>query len=278
MIRKFSLHKIQDEKDLPFSAHSYSRFKFGCKTVARQFGHELGDRFTFKLHERLDLSKQIVVCSSPYCFIPTATFAMKDYFIQKLNEKLMRLGKPVVQETKIHRTITYKEDYGGLSADERMKLIGNDGFHIDKSFVEGKIILFLDDIRITGSHEKVILRMCEQFGLTNEIMFIYYAELTNTNIHPKIENDLNYAAVTNLIDLDRIIKNENFLLNTRTVKFILNSPMEQLIPFIQYQSVKMVRNIYHQSIGNSYHMIDDYKENFKFISQQITDNQYEQHD
>lgn len=274
----YSLNKIK--RDFPdpllfncgFLETDYSKFKFGCKNVAKQFGYSLADGFTrdsIKSIISTNPDKKIVVISSPYCFIPTATFAMKDYFVQRLNAWLVQNDYGVVEETKIHRIITYKEDYGGLSAEERLSLIKNDGFHIDKEFCKGKMLLFLDDIKITGSHQKVIERMIEQYDLGDSHMFLYFAELADDTIHPSIENHLNYYFVKSLLDLDKIIKNENFLLNTRTVKYILNSPFNEFKTFIDYQPLRLVNNIYHQAIGNSYHLIDDYKVNLNYIKKLI---------
>lgn len=270
MRRTFSLHKISDRENLGFSAVEYSKFKFGDKDIAREYGHQLAEKFIQEYGHRL--YKPIVVCSSPYCFIPTATFAMKDYFVQRLNEWLINNYHSVVQELQIYRTITYKEDYGGLSAEERMKLIGKDSFNIDASFLKGsgKLVLFLDDIKITGSHERVVARMIHDYGIDEvDHMFLYFAELTNREINPSIENDLNYAYVKNLLCLDKVIKNSNFIFNTRVVKYILNAPHDEFVQFIQYQPILLVRTLYHLAIGNSYHKIDDYSPNFTFLKKLV---------
>lgn len=270
----YSLHKIYDREQIPFSSIEYSKFKFGDKNIAKKFGFALATGFINEyLKKNSSLrSKQLVIYSSPYSFIPTATYAMKDYFIQKLNLFLVNSGCDVVQENKIHRTITYKEDYGDLTAEQRMALIGNDGFHIDKSFTEDKMMIFMDDIKITGSHERVIKRMADEYDLHNEMMFLYFAELANKEIHPNIENQLNYAFVKNLLDLDKIIKNDSFLLNTRVVKFILGAKFDEFSIFIQYQSIKLVQNIYHQAIGNGYLSIPDYKQNLEYIGKLLNKN------
>ena len=136
---------------------------------------------------------------------------------------------------------------------------------MDTNYVKGKFMVFLDDIIITGSHEKVITRMLDEYGIEDDRIFAYYAELCNKDIDPKVENYLNYAFVKNLLDLDKIIKNESFVLNTRIVKYMLNSNHEEFRTFISYQRVKLVETIYHLAIGNSYHLMDDYKENLNFI-------------
>ncbi|WP_316820113.1 phosphoribosyltransferase family protein [Pedobacter gandavensis] len=261
----YSLHKINDTVNFGFSADDYSRFKFGDDSVARYFGQDLAEGFIRYYLQENFITGQIVVISSPYCFIPTATFAMKNAFVSHLNRWLVEHGGLVVQEAKVHRTITYKEDYGGLSAEERMNLIGNDSFHIDKDFLEGKTLLFLDDIRITGSHERMILKMVKEYNLKNDIHMLYFAELVNKNIHPNIENHLNYHQVKSVFDLDEIIKAGNFAVNTRIVKYILNSDFESFSVFIAQQNMAFINNLYDLSLGNSYHTIPAYEENLNHL-------------
>ena len=283
MSHNISVHSITDRDNLPFNKEEYSKFKFGCKSIARKYGEELAQAFInyilyreqsmWKFYRGIEPDRfpQIVVISSPYQFIPTATFAMKDYFVRTLNSWLAEKELPVVQETKITRSVSYREDYGALSAEERMNLIGRDTFHIDKEFVKGKYCLFLDDIRITGSHEKVIERMIQDYNLECDYLFLYYAELNNKDINPNIENELNYAFVSanptvGLPIISKIIRSTNgFLLNTRTVKYILGSNWRDFEPFIQYQSDNFLNNLYHQAIGNSYHLDEHYEYNLSVL-------------
>lgn len=271
-----SLHRITaqgkscdfEEISFGFDPATYSKFKFGDKDAAREFGYALAKSFVKSVvfNAAIFSKKQMVIISSPYCFIPTATFAMKNYFVQFLNQELVQRNFPVLQETKIHRTITYKEDYGELSAEERMKLISKDGFEIDLGFIKDKFLIFLDDIKITGSHERVIERMMTEQQITNDHAFVYFAELIDSSINPKVENYLNYYYVKNLLDLDKIIKNKNFLFNTRVVKYILNYKDEvEFNYFINYQAKRTLATLYHLALGNSYHTIPDYQKNLKAI-------------
>ncbi len=265
----YSVHKIFDRDNLPFSAIDYSRFKFGDKDIAREYGYRLAIGVMSQKFCK-EPSNQYVVISSPYCFIPTATFAMKDYFVQTMNKMLVKRGEKPVQETKIHRVSSYKEDYGNLDVEARMAIMDKDCFHIDKEFTKGKVLLFLDDVRITGSHEKRIKDMIEQYKITNQCAFIYWAELANKKIHPNVENDLNYAFVKSLLDLDKILKNNNFLINTRVVKYILNAPFSEFKTFIHYQPLRFVNNVYSAAIGNSYHEIPEYAKNLSYIQTMIS--------
>ena len=137
--------------------------------------------------------------------------------------------------------------------------------------VENHICVFLDDIVITGGHEKRMIDMLVNTGLDKKTnsYFLYFAELINQEENPNIENYLNYFSLKHLIDLDRIIKNENFLLNTRVVKYILDSPHEEAKTFFHYQKFNFLHTLYHAAIGNSYHLIPDYQPNFNYLEQFI---------
>jgi PRTase ComF-like len=261
----FSLHKINNSESFGFSPSDYSRFKFGDEAVAEKFGTDLAIQFITKYLQANPIIKQLVVISSPYSFIPTATFALKNYFVFTLNQWLADNNFSVVQETKVHRTITYKEDYGELNAEQRMKLIGNDSFHIDKEFLKDKTLLFLDDIKITGSHERMINKMLAEFNLQNDTLLLYFAELENKNIHPSIENFLNYYFVKSIFDLNSIINASNFRINTRIVKYILNCDFLSFKVFIQSQTADFISLLYNMALGNSYHTIEEYQTNLSYI-------------
>jgi len=260
----YSLHKISRPDHFPFSATDYSRFKFGDEDVAKQFGEALAKGFIERCLNNGSVTGQLVVISSPYAFIPTATFAMKTYFVYALNKWLAHNGLPVVQETKVHRTTTYREDYGELSAEDRMKLISKDSFHIDKQFIENKTLVFLDDIKITGSHERMIMKMVDEYQIDNPIFLLYFAELINTSINPKIENYLNYSYVKSVFDLQEIIEGP-FFINTRIVKYILNSEYSSFKIFIDEQSEGFINTLFNMALGNSYHLIEAYAQNFSYL-------------
>lgn len=261
----FSLHKIDNANSFSFNPAHYSIFKYGDDATAQTFGTALAKGFIRHHREAFSADKQIVVISSPYAFIPTATFAMKNYFVFEINRWLADNNLPVVQETKVNRLVTYKEDYGELDAQERINLIGSDVFQIDSTFVKNKTLLFLDDIRITGSHEKMITKMLGEYGLENEIYLLYFAELINMTIHPNIENYLNYYSVKSIFDLNSIIQNERFAINTRIVKYILNADPGVFMIFMQSHSADFLTLLYNMALGNSYHTIEAYQKNLLAI-------------
>lgn len=262
----FSACPIYDRDDLPFDKEEYSRFKYGSKTVARKFGKILATRFWVQLLRNNLPDLPIVVYPSPYNFIPTATFVMKDYFIKYLNEYLVSCNKPPVKEGKIYRNSGYITDYGSMSPEERDRVMQDDRLHIDSHFVQNKVLIFLDDIRVTGSHERRIDQMVNEYELNNQCYYVYFASVEDPTIESQFEDYLNLNSITGLIDISKIIRNEEFAFNTRVVKYILSSPPDEFKIFIQYQSDTFVDTLWHYAMGNSYHLEDTFKENYNFLT------------
>lgn len=192
---------------------------------------------------------------------------MTKYFVDKLNGYLFDNGFPVVQETKIHRTVTYREDYGEMSADDRYKLISGDKFYVDKEFIKDKVMIFIDDIKITGTHERIITKMLGEHDITEDSYMIYFAELVNGSINPKIENYLNNYFVNNINDIDYIIQNEEFVFNTRVVKYILNRKAEEFDAFISLQTLEFKQALYYNAIGNEFYQFEVYLRNLNKLKQ-----------
>jgi hypothetical protein len=263
----YSLHKISNKEDLSFSKSDYSRFKFGDATIGHKYGKDLAFGFISDYKLELLNSKNLVVISSPYDYIPTATFCMKDAFKQELNKWLLINKLPFAIESKMHRNTTYTQDYGELSADDRMKLISNDTFAIDLDSLKDKTLIFLDDIKITGSHEHVILNTIKNFK--GNTFLLYFAELINKNIDPTIENELNYAFVSDITKLNDIIFNSVFKINTRFVKYILSYNSIDFEKFISDKPLLFKNNICANAIGNKYDKIELYQTNLKILINNI---------
>jgi hypothetical protein len=266
MTPAYALHKITCANSFSFDAASYSRFKFGDGAVAESFGHDLATGFIQKYGTALLESKQqLVVLPSPYAAIPTASHAMTMAFNKVLNRFLANNGQAPLETAKIHRFKTYSVDYGALDMNSRLALIINDKYHMDRSFLLNKTLIFIDDIKITGSHELIIRRLLEQFSLPNPAYFLYYAALSTEDIHPNIENTLNYYEVKSIEDLHPIVKQSHFIFNTRIVKYILLAPVADFQHFIAQHNNAFLTQLVDHAISNGYHQMSEYKLNFDYL-------------
>ena len=266
-MKTYSLNKISNRDNLCFSKSEYSRFKFGDATIGYRFGRELAQGFIAEFFNDLLESKDLVVISSPFDYIPTATFSMKDSFLTELNKWLFSNGLPSAIEAKMHRNTTYTQDYGELSAVERMNLISNDTFSIDLEKLLDKTLIFIDDIKITGSHEHVILNTIKHFK--GNTYLVYFAELINKEIDPTIENELNYAYVSDIFKLNDIIFHSVFKMNTRFVKYLLSYHSIEFEKFISDKPLVFKNSLCSNAIGNQYDKIELYQNNLKILINNI---------
>jgi len=269
MYSVYSRHHISDLNQIPFDAADYSKFKFGDGEIAKAFGKELGKHFIAAHGADLLQEEDIVFVPSPYNAIPTASNALSVFFRDEVNTFLFRHGKKALLQSKIHRYKTYSADYGNLDYEERLRLISSDTYHLDKRFLENRMVLFIDDIKITGSHEYIIRRQIEQEQMHGRFMFIYYAQLSNADIPPNFENYLNYYAVKERGDLLSIINEDNFIMNTRIIKYILKSEPLELMEFIHAIKEERLPEMVNYAIGNNYHLMEDYQQNLTQITNHI---------
>lgn len=265
----YSLYKITDQHNCPFSESEYSKFKFGDSSLAKKFADELFEGFISQ-HKDLILShNDIVILPSPYHSIPTASNYLSFHFKTRMNTFLYEHQKKALVESKIYRNQTYTTDYGNLDYSERVRLIANDTYYIDRNFINGKLCLFMDDIKITGSHEHIVKKILSQYNVEGEFVFMYYAELLNKEIHPNIENYYNYFYVKDVDSLSKIINASAFVFNTRTVKYILKLERNELIKLMKKVEISLFDQLFHLAISNNYHTIADYQENLSYINQII---------
>jgi hypothetical protein len=266
---RYSLHKIYNKDECPFNEADYSRFKFGDVFYAKKFADEMFENF-IKEHDQLILNQSdIVLLPSPYHSIPTASNYLCHFFKINLNSFLFKNGRNACTESKIHRNQTYTEDYGNMDYFERINLISNDTYHIDRDFIKSKFCIFLDDIKITGSHEQTVNKILESHNVNGDFLFIYFAELSNREIHPNIENYYNYFSVKSLKDLINIISSKSFKFNTRIIKyvFLLNDLDFQTITDSLSANKKI--ELMNLVISNNYHQKIEFKNNVKNLTKQL---------
>lgn len=236
---------------------NYSKFKHGSKTQARSFGKMFTPFCNFTENETL------IIYSAPYNNIHTASNSFKDYLLSSLTDQILS-KKLTVKQSRIHRKYSYDNDYGNMSKEERKNAISSDIFTIDQSIINpDDTLVFVDDIKITGSHEERIKELLVRENIKNNVIFLYIAMYTGDD--PTIENRLNHFSVSNLKDINNIIRNEEFIFNTRVVKYILKADIEEFVSFITYQSETFKETLFNLSVLNGYHDNIKYSRNFNIL-------------
>ncbi|CAF1238635.1 unnamed protein product [Adineta ricciae] len=265
---QFALHHIHNTEQLGFDCRAYSKYKYGDATRAAEFGRALCDGFVKKYSDLLlTCNRQFMGISSPKGLVPPAAYYMFQSFLNELNLYLTANGRPAAVEHNIKRVSTMSADYSQLETDQRFAHLTKEGYSIDKKPLEGKFLLIIDDIRITGSHEKIIVQLLKSLSIENPRIFLYFAQLLNPEVAATFEHELNTCAVSCLDDIYSMLQDShcNFAINTRLVKGILRADEKQLDAFLERIDIKLLIQLYEACLAANYHNIDAFSSNFQKI-------------
>jgi len=148
-------------------------------------------------------------------------------------------------------------DYGTLSAqarDRRMaaNVLSFRRFPPDQ--VRGAHLLVIDDVRVTGAHQRCVMRASEDLPfLARTFLYIACFRPASSRFDPTQENVLNHAAVRTLGDLAGIVTAGDFSGNVRVCKFILNQANRPGLPrFLAEMPGWFVRDLHRNSCRDGY--------------------------
>jgi hypothetical protein len=260
---RFAAHQFSDLETASFDPKTYSRLKFGSDQAARVMGHRLAAEFFFAHGDKL-LANDIVVFASPYNYLPNAATVMTQHFIARLNELLVFSQGKHVDYSLVHRKVSYTADYGFLSKEKRKGLIDNDSFSLNRDFIAGKLLLFVDDVRITGTHEDKLMEVLQRDRIDNDAMFLYFANYTGTKAD--IEGQLNFAAIQAMEDFAALTKEPNHHVIIRPIKYILSRPVEELKASLPGFNDDVVFAMYYGCLAEGYYKVPSYQANFAILT------------
>jgi FMN phosphatase YigB (HAD superfamily) len=274
---RHALHVIQEKESVPFSALEYSKFKFGDGNIAKQYGIELFEYFQNSVLPKLIVKpNNFLIYSSPYDQIPTSSYYLTQSFYSIFSDyvKENKIKNINVRLSKIRRCQTYTEDYGSLNAEDRFKLIENDTYEFVNIPLAEDLCIFIDDISITGTHQRVVEKLMDDCHIKTNCIFLYYAKLDNPEVCPSIENDLNYSFMSNKISLIDIFLSESYKITTRTTKYILSLNKKDIQYFIKDVEIAKKKFLLEELLNmaelNNYNNIEKYATNIKIIKKQLT--------
>ncbi|KAK1994153.1 hypothetical protein LX36DRAFT_727967 [Colletotrichum falcatum] len=272
------LYQIENEAKPGFDKHNYSRFKYGDLRFSDQYGHEMAELAWKKIVKPIldkdkannkPLTRFATMVSRGS--LPTAATTFETYFCQYLNRHLANEGAYAVLSVPILKATSASQagDYATMSDADREKLMNNEHFTYDKEAVNGMVIFNLDDIYITGGHERAIRRTFNEesaAGRHHRVYYLYIAKLMNKNIDPAIETRLNEVAVPQFRDFKSIIEGPKFVIENRFVKRMLKAKSSDLVALINSlnDGKAFARQLYDAALKNDFHMGGpSYKANLK---------------
>lgn len=259
---QFAPRTFNSFETIDFNIQDYSRLKFGSNNSAIIFGKELAEKF-FDMYQRQLANVELVVIPAPYNSLEIASSLLARQFMSHLNILLSNKNYPIAHTTIMHRLNSYVCDYATMTIEERKELISGDKFFINKDFIAGKTLVFVDDITITGTHEKKVESFLSDEHIDNDAYFLYYAKYTGRN--PEIESQINLSCVNDPDTFVQCIREPGHQIVVRTVKFMLTRNRAQLLSILSSCSVSFINEVYTACINKEYDKVPEYRDIFNVI-------------
>lgn len=265
-VYRFAVHTFNDIETAPFDAEEYSKLKFGSNQAARTFGYEMADAFLERYRDILYTEKCVVI-PAPSTTVPVAATLLSHHFMNRLNSVLARDGKKPVEWTLIHRDMTYNNNYADLPKEERKRLLARDTIYINRDFVEGKFLIFVDDCTITGTHEEKISGFLTSEGLDNDHAFACLVKYEGDD--PSIEGRLNHHVIKTADDLVDLAWEDEHSVTTRSLRLLLEYPEDKFEALLNRAPPEFIDQSYHRAIVKGYNAYPAYVENFNRLAQRF---------
>lgn len=225
--KRICLTKLASEHGLPeaalVDARSYSRFKHGDAAAGRRFAVALAALAARRLDER-----PVLVTTSAFAQVPPAAYSLLIPFVQHL--KLLRPDLEV-GTFRITRRGVSNGDYSRMTPEDRRASIGASDLTPERD-ITGAVVLALDDIRVTGNHERAMDRCLIDAGVA-EVRHLYVVDAAGFASCPQIESIVNEAAIGGAAELLDIAAGRRFVPNARLCRRVLSLPADELRLFVE---------------------------------------------
>lgn len=260
--RNHNTHVFSSLEDADFDLRAYSRMKFGSGQDARILGREMAEAFAAEYWHVLT-TEQCVVIPAPSTAVPVAATLLGWHFRDRLNSLLDSCDRVPVQWDLVHRDVKYNDNYSQLGLEDRRRLLDDDGRYMNVAFAAGKTLIFVDDVKITGTHEVKLGHMLQNHGLHNSVVYATYAVYTGDQ--PSIEHELNHCYVRNGLCVARMSHHPEWCVTTRGLRLLLESSPEVFQKILHEMSVLRLQQVYHAAITKGYSKHPPYAGNFQCL-------------
>jgi hypothetical protein len=177
---------------------NYSRFKLGCRRDINQFATWMQHDIAVSLGQRL-VSESWFITGPPLTSLPSAA----NLLALEVAERLRGKGADVIARNMTKRSDTARfpqGHYASLTEQERAEELTQsmtDKWIHDPSFRGGNVI-FLDDVKITGSHEMIV----RQYFSAQSVKAVHWHYLLEVQINEEFHAHTEEPRLNNLF-IDR---------------------------------------------------------------------------
>lgn len=231
---------VQDFTDVP----EYSRFKFGDGEVGSKYGTLLGRLVLSDTPELLE-NDNVYVASSAYRVAPPASESLLVPFLASAQSATASTGVDTTfTRFKISKAKLATDNYAGMSFEERAKTLQSDLILPCDIDFEGKHVIILDDIRVTGLREAALKRLLGKAGVEHA-SFYYVLDVPEGRMYSQTEAVINIRSVKTVDDVLEMACQPGFVPNVRLCKFILSQSLQDFERFCAGVPREVVDTVLH---------------------------------
>ncbi len=253
----FSASEFSDLTTAPFDTSAYSRLKFGDDAAAKVFGYMMADAF-YRDHKSFFNKTAVVIPAPSSAIVPAAATLLARHMMTRLNTLLHRDHQMPVEWTPVHRITTYYDNYAHLPQAERERLLSQDTIFLNRDFIVGKGLIFIDDCNITGTHEKKIEDFLRAEGITNDRAYVCFAKYLGEDA--AIEGRLNHVEIIDAYDLVRLSQQPHYVMTTRAVRMMIEHPKEERDKLFRAAHPDFLIEVHRGAVVRHYHIHPAYQE------------------
>jgi PRTase ComF-like len=211
----------------------YSRFKFGDGGVGAKYGTLLGQLvLTDGMAEQILSQEEVYVSSSAYRVAPPASETLALPFVSSADKTARSVDSDTTfRHFKISKGQMATGNYAAMSFGERSQTIQSDLLLPDGLDLEGKHVVILDDIRVTGLREAALKGLLGKVGASH-VSFYYVLNVPEGKEYPQTEAIININAVKTVDDVLELAMQPEFVPNVRMCKFLLSQSVAEIERFL----------------------------------------------
>lgn len=277
---RYALHRVKPlggrlvtEVGTDFDERSYSRFKHGDGTLAARYGRALAGGLLAATPHLVTPGAPLVVTSAPYKYLPTASHALAQEVCRSLNRATPagsgrgrggggRHGRRLAETGTLRMSRVPPANYARMDVDRRAELLAESGLRVGSGHFAGRNVVLVDDARVTGLAETTTRQLLRRAGARSvtPVYVVVFVE-DHRAVRPELEHRINQAYVRDLWSLLDVIRGERFVLNIRTVKFVLGWPdLDELDAFLTHLTGAELRAIHDAACGTGPEFARDHAE------------------
>lgn len=231
-VRQFALHTLNGELECidkgcgGFSASRYGMLKHGFEPPAIEYGYELADRVGPEIIRLAsETNAPVVIISAPYKYVHTASARIAHHFCDALTVMMVNADLEPPAIVPFHKSQPGSGAYAKASVSDRRKTLDSMELTIDAGRIRKAIVIAVDDVNVTSETMLNTASKLEPLGPL-AIWYLHAADFNSgvTNDREEIESQLNESAPHRLNEVLGWVRSGDFVLNTRILREILESP------------------------------------------------------